>query len=80
MVFGGIGLDPALNWTDPCPIPPERMTPTQPPMYFCMQHFESMMNRLQDTFERLGIISYDVPAGAPDEFDRLMRRLYDQGQ
>jgi len=75
VVFAGPHLDPELNWDRPCPIPPECMVPTQPPMYFCCQHYDAVMNHLYATFDRMGFVDHRILAGPPDEFDRMIERL-----
>lgn len=63
-----------LNWTQPCPVPPEEMLPFTPPMYFCVPHYDVLVDELYETLDRDGLIDHDLVT-PPDEFDMMVRRL-----
>lgn len=64
-----------LAWHEPCPIPTELVLPTDPPMYFCVAHGESVFAQLYGVLEAQGLIDDGVVAGPWTEFEELMQRL-----
>lgn len=65
-----------LIWDRDCPIPAEVMVPTDPPMYFCVQHGESVYGQLYEAFEAQGLIDHSiVDIGPWTQFEELMQRL-----
>jgi hypothetical protein len=64
-----------LVWDQPCLIPTELMLPTDPPMYFCVGHGESIYEQLYEVFEAQGLIDYDIAAEPWTAFRDLMDHL-----
>lgn len=64
-----------LDWRTPCRVPPEEMLPFDPPMYFCVRHYDAVAEGLYDILDAAGLIDHDVVAGPMDEFDAIMGRL-----
>lgn len=64
-----------LVWDEPCPIPTEVTLPTEPPMYFCVAHGQSVYRQLYDAFVAQGLLDPDVVTVPWTEFDELMLRL-----
>lgn len=64
-----------LVWDRPCLIPTEVTLPTEPPMYFCVQHGQAVFEQMYEALDATGLIDHDVVLGPQDEFDELMLRL-----
>lgn len=64
-----------LDWQTSCRVPPECMLPTDPPLYFCVPHYEAAVDEVWTVFDGAGLIDHGIVAGPPDEFDRLIERL-----
>lgn len=64
-----------LDWTTPCRIPPETRIPTEPAMFFCVQHGQAIYDVLFGMFDPQGLIDHDIVMGPGDEFDELIDRL-----
>jgi hypothetical protein len=64
-----------LEWSQPCPVPPEEVLPFEPPMYFCVQHYGAAVDSIWDAFDEVGLVDHGIVAGPRDEFDRMMEQL-----
>lgn len=80
IIFNRGGLDQTLEWDRPCPVPPECVVPLEPPLYFCVGHYDAVMDHLYGQFERQGLINESIVAEPMDEFDAMMQRLRDEGR
>jgi len=68
-----------LDWATPCPVPAEESLPMQPPWWFCVPHYDAVIDYLWPVFAEAGLIDQDIGAGPGDEFDEIMSRL-EQGE
>jgi hypothetical protein len=68
-----------LDWKTPCPIPPEEYVPTEPAMFFCVQHYDVGMAQLWHAFADSGLLDYDIVAGPRSPFEDLIEQLQARG-
>lgn len=64
-----------VDWLRTCPVPPEMALPLDPPMYFCVRHFNSAVHMFYPVLDELGLIDHGVVQGPMDDFDEIMRNL-----